>query len=139
MSESATADHGAFGEELRLLAEQLLERIEPTLRHTAGLDAGMMDGCSWCPLCAAAALVRGEHHQVLSSLADHGTAMVVILREALAGTPVEPRMPVDSRDTSAAPEPQTAAPAVPEPSAPQKPASEPDTVRFVNIPVTIRS
>ncbi|WP_187776275.1 hypothetical protein [Antrihabitans cavernicola] len=141
MSEEHTAaDHGGFGEELRLLAEQLLERVEPSLRRTAGADRAAMAGCSWCPICAAAALLRGDHHQVLSALADHGTAMVVILREALAGTPVEPRLPVDDTAVDHAAADETAAPARTEPKpAPAEVPDVADAVRFVNIPVTIRS
>ncbi|MEV5836717.1 hypothetical protein [Nocardia sp. NPDC052112] len=85
---------GEFAAELKLLAEAVLERVEPTLRRAAD---GQPDwsSCSWCPVCAAAALMRGEHHDVLAVVADHGTAIVTVLREALAGVPVEPVMPED--------------------------------------------
>src|SRR5690606_4015196 len=83
-----------FAEELRMLAETVLERVEPTLRSAAE-DRPEWSSCSWCPVCATAALVRGEHHDVLTALADHGTAIVTVLREALAGAPVEPVMPED--------------------------------------------
>lgn len=82
-----------FTEELRLLAEVLLARVEPVLRRTAADGQADLGGCAWCPVCAAAALVRGEHHDVVAALADHGTAMVTVLREALAGVPVEPVLP----------------------------------------------
>ncbi|MBH0780055.1 hypothetical protein IT779_27660 [Nocardia sp. NEAU-351] len=81
-----------FAEELKALAEAVLERVEPVLRHAAD-GATEWSSCSWCPVCAAAALVRGEHHEVMATLAEHGTAIVTVLREALAGTPVEPVMP----------------------------------------------
>jgi hypothetical protein len=84
---------GELAEELRLLAEVLLERVEPVLRRAAADGRAEWAGCSWCPLCAAAALARGEHHDVVASLAAHGTAIVTVLREALAGVPVEPVMP----------------------------------------------
>ncbi|MGW6426222.1 hypothetical protein ACWF82_26410 [Nocardia sp. NPDC055053] len=82
-----------FTEELRLLAEVLLARVEPVLRRTAADGQADLGGCAWCPVCAAAALVRGEHHDVVAALADHGTSMVTVLREALAGVPVEPVLP----------------------------------------------
>lgn len=85
---------GEFAAEFRALAEVLLERIEPTLRRAAA-DGREWDSCSWCPVCAAAALVRGEHHDVVTAVADHGTAIVTVLREALAGVPVEPLLPDD--------------------------------------------
>ncbi|MGY4100916.1 hypothetical protein ACW2Q0_15370 [Nocardia sp. R16R-3T] len=86
---------GDFAAELKLLAEAVLERVEPVLRRAAD---GQPDwsSCSWCPVCAAAALVRGERHDVLAVVADHGTAIVTVLREALAGVPVDPVMPDDS-------------------------------------------
>ncbi|MEU0545188.1 hypothetical protein ABZ319_35480 [Nocardia sp. NPDC005978] len=84
-----------FAEELRLLAEAVLERVEPVLRRTAADGRVQWDSCSWCPVCAAAAVVRGEHHDVVAAIADHGTAIVTVLREALAGVPVEPLIPPD--------------------------------------------
>lgn len=83
-----------FAEELRQLAETVLERVEPALRNAAE-GRTEWSSCSWCPVCAAAALLRGEHHDVLTAIADHGTAIVTVLREALAGAPVEPVMPTD--------------------------------------------
>ncbi|GAB0106880.1 hypothetical protein JMUB6875_58700 [Nocardia sp. JMUB6875] len=86
---------GEFAEELRLLAEAVLERVEPVLRRTASDGRAEWSSCSWCPVCAAAAIVRGEHHDVVAAIADHGTAIVTVLREALAGVPVEPVIPPD--------------------------------------------
>ncbi|WP_458691087.1 hypothetical protein [Nocardia tengchongensis] len=86
---------GEFAEELRLLAEAVLERVEPVLRRTAADGRAEWSSCSWCPVCAAAAIVRGEHHDVVAAIAEHGTAIVTVLREALAGVPVEPVIPPD--------------------------------------------
>lgn len=79
-----------FAAELKLLAEAVLERVEPVLRRSAAAGRTDWESCSWCPVCAAAALIRGERHDVLAAIADHGTAIVTVLREALAGVPVEP-------------------------------------------------
>lgn len=84
-----------FADELRLLAEAVLERVEPVLREAAADGEPEWNNCTWCPLCAAAALIRGEHHEVLATVAAHGTAIVTILREALAGAPVDPVLPHD--------------------------------------------
>lgn len=92
---------GEFAEELKLLAEAVLERVEPVLRRTAADGRADWDSCSWCPVCAAAAIVRGEHHDVVAAIADHGTAIVTVLREALAGVPVEPVIPPDLDPESA--------------------------------------
>ncbi|MEV6064554.1 hypothetical protein AB0L62_31540 [Nocardia asteroides] len=109
MSTESQSDRGhhpdgfaEFTEELRLLAEVLLARVEPVLRRTAADGQADLGGCSWCPVCAAAALVRGEHHDVVAALADHGTAMVTVLREALAGVPVEPVLPPEWAEYAAA-------------------------------------
>ncbi|MFE3444017.1 hypothetical protein ACFXNW_13375 [Nocardia sp. NPDC059180] len=98
---TATAEPDGLAEfaiELKLLAEAVLERVEPVLRRAAADGSPEWDNCSWCPVCAAAALVRGEQHDVLSAIADHGTAIVTVLREALAGVPVEPVMPEDGAE-----------------------------------------
>ncbi|UGT60658.1 hypothetical protein [Nocardia asteroides] len=79
-----------FAAELKLLAEAVLERVEPVLRRSAATGRTDWESCSWCPVCAAAALIRGERHDVLAAIADHGTAIVTVLREALAGVPVDP-------------------------------------------------
>ncbi|MET7770320.1 hypothetical protein [Nocardia sp. NPDC005366] len=96
---------GEFAEELKLLAETVLERVEPVLRHAAD-QPGEWSSCSWCPVCAAAALMRGEHHEVVAAIADHGTAIVTVLREALAGAPVEP-VPPDAESEGVAPHPHS--------------------------------
>ncbi|WP_063821653.1 hypothetical protein [Nocardia pneumoniae] len=116
-----------FTEELKLLAEAVLERVEPVLRRAA---EGQVEwsSCSWCPVCAAAALVRGEHHEVLTAVAEHGTAIVTVLREALAGVPVEPVMPTDA-------DPETAAP---HRHGPGGDAQDQERSRYVDIPVTIK-
>jgi hypothetical protein len=100
------ADHmNEFTEELRLLAETLLERVEPLLRRATEEGRPEWDGCAWCPLCAAAALIRGEHHEAVATLAAHGTAIVTVLREALAGVPVDPVMPDPDAEPAARPAP----------------------------------
>ncbi|MFE7746881.1 hypothetical protein [Nocardia sp. NPDC057455] len=118
---------GEFAEELKLLAEAVLERVEPVLRRAADGQAEWA-GCSWCPVCAAAALVRGEHHEVLAAVADHGTAIVTVLREALAGVPVDPVMPADE-------DPETGAP---HRHGPRGNEEDGDGPRYVDIPVTIK-
>ena len=88
------ADYAELILELRQLAENVLERVEPALRRAAaGAEQDDWAGCSWCPVCAAMALLRGEHHDLLATFADHGVAVVTVLREAIAGMPVEPVMP----------------------------------------------
>ncbi|WP_459545240.1 hypothetical protein [Nocardia sp. X0981] len=148
-----------FAEELRLLAEAVLERVEPVLRAAAEDGRPEWNNCTWCPVCAAAALVRGEHHEVLAAVAAHGTAIVTVLREALAGTPVDPIVPhehrtpapdrSDAAETADGPAADTAEPE----SFPGSGSGEPDAAdetgtrdrsartgrsRYIGIPVNIK-
>ncbi|GAB2673346.1 hypothetical protein [Nocardia goodfellowii] len=129
-----------FAEELKLLAEAVLERVEPVLRRTATDGQAQWAGCSWCPVCAAAALLRGEHHDVVAAIADHGTSIVTVLREALAGIPVEPVMPdpedAPPHEDSVAEETSPAPPAEAEPSAGRGPGRK--RSRYIKIPVTFK-
>jgi hypothetical protein len=153
MTDGHTPEHdahlGEFAEELRLLAEAVLEWVEPVLRRAAVDGGAEWGGCSWCPLCAAAALARGEHHDMVATLAGHGTAIVTVLREALAGMPVDPILPTedgaDTADTGRADGPDVP----PEPSgessaAPSSPGCESRSgatggkPRYVSIPVQIK-
>ncbi|MFX0573001.1 hypothetical protein [Nocardia nepalensis] len=137
---------GEFAAELRLLAEAVLERVEPVLRRAAD---GQPDwsSCSWCPVCAAAALVRGEHHDMLATVADHGTAIVTVLREALAGVPVEPVMPEDaaphdhsvSFEKNADAPDAAAAPAEANTHTQRSTSAGRKRARYVGIPVTIKA
>lgn len=137
---------GEFAAELRLLAEAVLERVEPVLRRAAD---GQPDwsSCRWCPVCAAAALVRGEHHDVLAVVADHGTAIVTVLREALAGVPVDPVMPEDSvaHNHSVVAEPRDNAPDTESTPAEADTRTQRSTPvgrkrsRYIGIPVTIKA
>ncbi|MEU7140703.1 hypothetical protein ABZ942_14725 [Nocardia sp. NPDC046473] len=133
-----------FVAELKLLAESVLERVEPVLRQAAD---GQVEwsSCSWCPVCAAAALMRGQHHEVLQTVADHGTAIVTVLREALAGVPVDPVMP--ESDPTGGPQhnhgvPQdysTGTSPRAESAAGQHTSRSTKRSRYVSIPVTIKA
>ncbi|MFI5781581.1 hypothetical protein [Nocardia sp. NPDC051570] len=129
-------DHlGEFAEELRLLAEAVLERVEPVLRRAAAEGRADWDGCSWCPICAAAALVRGEHHDVVAAIAENGTAIVTVLREALAGVPVDPVMPTDfDPDAPQRNSPSTGGGADSGGDADDSPAGDPGTMGGVSDP-----
>ena len=56
-----------------------------------GSGAGTHADCSWCPLCQAAAVVRGERPEVTAALADVLTATATALRAFADSTqPAEP-------------------------------------------------
>lgn len=136
MTENETTEPGGFAEfteELRLLAEVLLQRAEPLLRQAGSPQRPPADNCRWCPVCALAALVRGQHHETVAALAEHGTALVTILREALVGVPVDPVVS-HPRDTTW---PGTM-PHAPDCPHAQNTATDPEKrTGYVGIPVTI--
>ncbi|AMY18580.1 hypothetical protein R4172_10400 [Rhodococcus kroppenstedtii] len=69
--------------ELRILAELVIDRVEPALRRLDDPEAPHWDGCSWCPLCALAAALRGERHDLLSLVATEFDALAAVVRAYL--------------------------------------------------------
>lgn len=68
-------------EELRLLVEAVAERAGPWLDRVAAEPA---DGCTWCPLCAAVAVLRGEPSDLATRGLDGAADLVALLRAVLA-------------------------------------------------------
>lgn len=91
-----TSDHSELGADLLALAETVLTRLEPILRRVAETQQDRdQQGCSWCPVCALAALVRGERHDLVELVASEGAVVIGLLRQLLAdhksaGTPHDP-------------------------------------------------
>ncbi|GDY30373.1 hypothetical protein [Gandjariella thermophila] len=88
-SEDGATDAGRrLGEEFRLLLDALAERAEPWLNQLATPRpdaAGQRPGtCEWCPVCAAIALVRGEHSELAGRAAEHLLGLLVLVRAGLA-------------------------------------------------------
>lgn len=81
--------HADLGPELRQLAQAILDRLDPALRTAATLAAARaQEGpgrCQqvWCPVCAAAALITGEEHPLLTVVSEHGVALLEVLRAVL--------------------------------------------------------
>ncbi|WP_165497031.1 hypothetical protein [Rhodococcus sp. ABRD24] len=85
-----TGEHAELTAELRALAETVLERLGPVLQKAAAPrpegavgDPAPCPSCSWCPLCALAALIRGEQHDLVTLLAGQASTLLAVLREAL--------------------------------------------------------
>ncbi|MFE4502329.1 hypothetical protein ACFRFQ_20965 [Rhodococcus sp. NPDC056743] len=88
-------DHTKLLAEFRVLAETVLSRVEPIVAQMAegrtntstdlesSEELPAFSGCSWCPVCALAALMRGEHHELLAVLAGHVAVLLAVLRELL--------------------------------------------------------
>ncbi len=106
--------------ELRILAELVIDRVEPALRRLDDPEAPHWEGCSWCPLCALAAALRGERHDLVSLVATEFDALAAVVRAYLddhASTSARPA-PHASRPapTTDAAGTETAAPGAPTPS-----------------------
>lgn len=79
-----TADPGSrLADELRLLVEAVADRAGPWLDRVAA-TAPADGSCSWCPLCAAVALVRGEPNALAGRGLDGAADLVALLRAVLA-------------------------------------------------------
>ncbi|OZE35391.1 MULTISPECIES: hypothetical protein [unclassified Rhodococcus (in: high G+C Gram-positive bacteria)] len=80
-----TSDHSELGADLLALAETVLTRLEPILRRVAETQQDRdRQGCSWCPVCALAALVRGERHDLVELVASESAVVIALLRQLLA-------------------------------------------------------
>lgn len=84
--------HPDLGPELRQLAQAILDRLDPAVRLAAARAAATAAGgpgkCQqvWCPVCALAAAINGEHHPLLGVIAEHSVALLAVIRAVLDGT-----------------------------------------------------
>ncbi|OHT87075.1 hypothetical protein [Mycobacteroides saopaulense] len=82
-----TGTHPELGPELRALAASILDKLDPALRQAARApsDGGVPGKCDqlFCPVCALAALIEGEHHPLLATIAEHSLALVMVVRAML--------------------------------------------------------
>jgi hypothetical protein len=72
-----------LAEELRLLVEAVADRAGPWLDRVAS-DEESSSSCSWCPICATVALVRGEPNALAGRGLDAAADVVALLRAVLA-------------------------------------------------------
>ncbi len=125
--------HADLGPELRQLAQALLDRLDPAVRAAATLAAGRGDGpgsCQqmWCPVCALAALATGEQHPLLTVIADHSVALLMVIRAM-----------VDDIDGRGPPPPPGSTPPGAGPDGgPDGDGSPPGPGRYEHIPVTVQ-
>jgi hypothetical protein len=85
--------------------ESLRAAVPPPAEPSTAAAAGPAGtDCRWCPLCQAAAVVRGERPEVSAALADILTATAAALRQ-FAGEPApeEPAAPEPERPEERAP------------------------------------
>lgn len=80
-----TTEHSDVAAELWALAETVLTRVEPILRQAVtDQQERPRQGCSWCPVCALSALIRGEQHDLLTVLATEGATVIAMIRQLVA-------------------------------------------------------
>lgn len=102
--------HTDLPPELRQLAQSILNKLDPAVRMAAArVTSGSEGKCQqvWCPVCALAALVSGEQHPLLGVIAEHGVALLSVVRamtDAMtdptgpgSGGPDTPSPPTDPR------------------------------------------
>jgi hypothetical protein len=84
-------------EELRLLIDVAAERAQPWLQRVATEGAGDHNPqtCGWCPVCNAAALIKGDRSELASKAAEHVSGLLTLLRMALS----EPSAPAAETPT----------------------------------------
>ena len=89
--------------ELRELTQTILAILGPAIQAAVTFVSSTERAprkCAqvWCPVCAVAATASGEEHPLLTVVADHGAALLTLIRAwAEAGGPDSPsdRDPVD--------------------------------------------
>ncbi|GAB3001773.1 hypothetical protein MBOU_32730 [Mycobacterium bourgelatii] len=129
--------HTDIGPELRKLAQSVLAGIDPAVRAAAAVASSAGVGkCQqvWCPVCAVAALLSGEQHPLLTVVADHGVALMDVLRSVvddINGTAEQPLGDAPSADEGPEPGPESVNGSQPTPNGSAKSHYQP-------IPVTIQ-
>ncbi|WP_086821204.1 hypothetical protein [Allokutzneria sp. NRRL B-24872] len=92
-------------QELRQLLDAVAQRAEPWLRKIAEgkPDAEHSATCTWCPLCAAISLARGERPELAAKAAEHLSGLLTVLRASM-----EPQSPEPTPEPAAEPRPEPA-------------------------------
>lgn len=112
-----TTPNSDVAAELWSLAETVLTRLEPLLRQAVqDQESSPRQGCSWCPVCALAALIRGEQHDLVTLLASEGSSVIALIRQ-LVSEHVDPSGPATPAGHTA--ESSTASPGDPADSPPR--------------------
>jgi hypothetical protein len=72
------------------LAQQILAIVDPLVEAATAAAASLPDAkqatCQqiWCPVCATVAVASGEDHPLKAAVAEHGAALLAMLRAAAA-------------------------------------------------------
>ena len=80
----AVSGQDRIAEELRLLIDAVAEKAEPWLARIAADSADHEPAsCDWCPVCAVAAVLKGERSEMAARAAEHAAGLLAVLRMAL--------------------------------------------------------
>jgi hypothetical protein len=97
--------------DVQQLARMILGMLDPLVQAGTALSAAAENGAPgkcqqvWCPVCAVAAIAAGEQHPLASVVAEHGAALLAVIRSvADAGDPD----PADDAEKARADEPTQA-------------------------------
>lgn len=74
---------GDLAAELRALADVLIDRVDPWLSSLAAPGEGP-GSCSWCPVCALVAALRGDRPELARRLAEQGGGLLNAVRLLVA-------------------------------------------------------
>lgn len=77
---------------------RLLDVLRSSLADAPSESTGHAADCRWCPVCQAAAVVRGERPEVTAALADVLTATAAALRTFAEGGETAPADAEDGAD-----------------------------------------
>jgi hypothetical protein len=93
-----TTEHPNLGPELRQLAQTILALLDPLIQAASALGPSVdaePGKCQqvWCPVCATAAVAAGESHPLATLLAEHGAALLTLIRAMV--NPDQPDPPPD--------------------------------------------
>lgn len=103
-----TASSDWFDQARRLLDTVVQARDARAAAGGTRADAAHGADCTWCPVCSAAAVVRGERPEVTAALADLFAATATALRGFAESTPsAAPDVPAET-DEGASAEPPPA-------------------------------
>lgn len=91
-------------DQARRLLDALVQRPDPSADR-APRGTGAHADCSWCPLCQAAAVARGERPEVSAALADVLTATADALRTFAESVQPPASPPPGGPDDAPPPEP----------------------------------
>lgn len=85
MNEQRADGREQLVDELRTLLEAVASRAEEGLRGCAGSDEDARTSSPrWCPLCAAASVLRGERPELAQLLVERFAEVVALLRRYVA-------------------------------------------------------